>query len=366
MKICYLANAESYHTIKWCNYFKNKGYEIIVISLNSGEIEGVKVYNFNEKNIKTRSNISKVSYIKNIGSIKKIIKKEKPDILHAHYASSYGLLGSLVNYSPYILSVWGSDIYLFPKRNILYKLLIKYNLKRADYIFSTSHDMARETQLYTKKNIKITPFGVDTSLFRPNATYLRKNSEKIIIGTVKSLSKIYGIDYLIKAFSLIKKAYPDKPIELHIAGKGEQEEYLKSLCKELGIVKDVKFLGYLNNQEDIVKTFNTFDIAVFPSLSESFGVAALEAQSCGIPVIVTNVGGFPEVVKDKITGLIIDKEDINQLFAAIKYLIDNEDIRIEMGTLGRQFVITKYDINSNFEDIDILYEDIVLGNTFNR
>ncbi len=359
MKICYLANAASSHTIKWCNYFKDKGYEIVVISLNPGKIKGVKVYNFNESNIRTRSNISKISYINKIGSIKKIVRKEKPDILHAHYASSYGLLGSLINYYPYVLSVWGSDIYIFPKKNILCKSIIKYNLKKADHIFSTSYNMAKETQLYTKKDIKITPFGVDTSLFRPDGMYSRKDNEKIIIGTVKTLSKVYGIDFLIKAFSLVKKKYPDKDIELHIAGKGEQEEYLKNLCKDLDIIEDVKFLGYLDNQENVVRTFNTFDIAVFPSLSESFGVAALEAQSCGIPVIVTDVGGFPEVVKDKTTGLIINKGDLNQLYSAIKYLIDNEDIRMQMGESGRQFVVNKYDINSNFEYVDMLYKDIV-------
>ena len=353
-KICYLANAANYHTKKWCNYFAKKGYEIIVISLNPGEIEGIKVYSFDEKNLRTRSTISKISYLFKTKEIKKVLKKEKPDIVHAHYASSYGLLAAILNYHPYILSAWGSDVYLFPKKNIIQKYMIKYNFKKADYIWSTSKDMAREIKLYTNKDIHITPFGVDTSIFKPNRKIKNK---RLIIGTVKALSKIYGINYLIRAFAILKEKYKD--IELHIAGKGEQERELKQLCVDLGINNDVKFLGFLESPYLVAQTFNTFDIAVFPSLSESFGVAAIEAQACGVPVIVTKVGGLPEVVEENKTGLIIEKGNIEELVMAIEYLILNEEKRIEMGKSGRKFVLDNYDIENNFGSVDELYKNII-------
>lgn len=353
-KICYLANVTNYHTKKWCNYFYKKGYEIIVISLNPGEIEGIKVYSFNEKNLRTRSIISKISYLSKIKDIKDILKREKPDILHAHYASSYGLIAAILNYHPYILSVWGSDVYLFPKKSIIQKNIIKYNFKKADYIWSTSKDMAREIKLYTNKDIQITPFGVDTNIFKPNRIVKNK---KFVIGTVKTLSKIYGIDYLIRAFAILKGKYKD--IELHIAGNGEDERELKQLCVELGINKDVKFLGFLESPYLVAQTFNTFDIAVFPSLSESFGVAAIEAQACEVPVIVTNVGGFPEVVEDNKTGLIIEKGNIEELVLAIEKLIINSEKRIEMGKNGRKFVLKNYDIDNNFSSVDKLYKKIL-------
>ncbi|MDQ9894055.1 glycosyltransferase, partial [Acinetobacter baumannii] len=90
------------------------------------------------KGNKNKSAIKKIEYLKVIKEIKKIIYDIKPDILHAHYASSYGLIGSLVNYKPYIISAWGTDTYEFPNNGFIQKYIIKYNLKKADYIFSTS------------------------------------------------------------------------------------------------------------------------------------------------------------------------------------------------------------------------------------
>ena len=135
MKICYLADINSAHTHKFLNYFVKKGYDIHVISLGKGEYNGVKVHSLDiEDNVmKGKSEKGKVGYLKKIKKVKELINEIKPDILHAHYASSYGLLGALANYHPYIISVWGSDVYDFPIKSPIHKMIIKYNLKKADY-----------------------------------------------------------------------------------------------------------------------------------------------------------------------------------------------------------------------------------------
>ena len=362
--ICYLADASNPHTIKWCNYFKNKGYDVTVVSLNEGSIEGVKVYNFgfNVKELKNSSPFKKIKYISAIGDIKKILKEINPDIIHAHYASSYGLIGSLLNYKPYIISVWGTDIYDFPNGGFIQKSIIKYNLKKADYVFSTSKDMARETNKYTDKKIYITPFGVDMDVFRPMNIEENDTIDKpLVIGTIKTLEKKYGIDYLIKAFKLVKDQYIYGKVVLKIAGSGSQMDNLKNLVKELKIEEDVEFLGRLH-LDDVSKTFNTFDIAVFPSLRESFGVAAIEAQACEVPVIVTKVGGHPEVVLNNKSGIIVESKNEEQLKDAIISLLNNDELRKSMGKVGRKFIKENYEVNLNFNDIEKVYEDIIKKN----
>lgn len=360
MKICYLADANSVHTKKWCSYFSKKGYEITVISLNYGEIDGVKVISFNEKNLNTRNDISKLKYLNNLLKIREIVKKLNPDILHAHYATSYGLIGALINYHPYVISVWGSDVYDFPQKSFLHKKLLQFNLSKADLILSTSKVMSKETSLYTNKDLKITPFGVDLNVFKP--IKLEKNDEKIIIGTVKTLNPKYGIDYLIRAFKIVLERNPSVDIELHIAGKGEQENELKELCRSLNIGDKVKFLGYLS-QNKIVETFNSFDIAVFPSTldSESFGVAAVEAQACMVPVIVSDAGGLPEATKPGYSSLVVKKKNETELADAIEKLIKNKELRIEMGNNGRKYVEENYDIYKNFNYVDELYKELLKG-----
>ena len=359
MKICYLADINSAHTHKWLNYFKNKGYDIHVISLGNGEYEGVNVHclDVTDNVMKKASDKNKLQYIKKIKRVKELVNEIKPDILHAHYATSYGLLGALANYHPYIISAWGSDVYDFPIKSPVHKMMLKYNLKKADYIFSTSNVMKEETQKYTNKNIEVTPFGVDINRFAPRRT----EKDEVVIGTIKTLEEKYGIQYLVKAFAQLKDRNPDMNLKLRIGGKGSQEDYLKGLCRDLKIYNDVTFLGFVN-PDDVVKEFQNFDIAVFPSTldSESFGVAAVEAESCGTPIVVSEVGGLMESTKPGITSLVAKKASVEDLRDKIDMLVKDKELRLKMGTAARKFVEDNYNLEDNFAYVDKLYKEIVL------
>lgn len=358
MKICYLADINSAHTHKWLNYFKNKGYDIHVISLGNGEYEGVNVHclDVTDNVMKKASDKNKLQYIKKIKRVKELVNEIKPDILHAHYATSYGLLGALADYHPYIISAWGSDVYDFPIKSPVHKMMLKYNLKKADYIFSTSNVMKEETQKYTNKNIEVTPFGVDINRFVPRRT----EKDEVVIGTIKTLEEKYGIQYLVKAFAQLKDRNPDMNLKLRIGGKGSQEDYLKGLCRDLKIYDDVTFLGFVN-PDDVVKEFQNFDIAVFPSTldSESFGVAAVEAESCGTPIVVSEVGGLMESTKPGITSLVAKKASVEDLRDKIDMLVKDKELRLKMGTAARKFVEDNYNLEDNFAYVDKLYKEIV-------
>ena len=358
MKICYLADINSAHTHKWLNYFKNKGYDIHVISLGNGEYEGVTVHclDVTDNVMKKASDRNKLQYIKKIKRVKELVNEIKPDILHAHYATSYGLLGALADYHPYIISAWGSDVYDFPIKSPVHKMMLKYNLKKADYIFSTSNVMKEETQKYTNKNIEVTPFGVDINRFVPRRT----EKDEVVIGTIKTLEEKYGIQYLVKAFAQLKDRNPDMNLKLRIGGKGSQEDYLKGLCRDLKIYNDVTFLGFVN-PDDVVKEFQNFDIAVFPSTldSESFGVAAVEAESCGTPIVVSEVGGLMESTKPGITSLVAKKASVEDLRDKIDILVKDKELRLKMGAAARKFVEDNYNLEDNFDYVYKLYKEIV-------
>ncbi len=358
MRICYLADINSAHTHKWLNYFVNKRYDIHVISLGKGEYEGVTVHSLDVQDnvMKKTSDKSKLEYLKKIKRVKQIIKDINPDIIHAHYASSYGLLGAIVNRHPYVISVWGSDIYDFPIKSPIHKLIIKYNLKRADYILSTSNVMKLETQKYTNKNIQVTPFGVDINKFIPKKT----EKEEVVIGTIKTLEEKYGIQYLIKAFKEVRERNKDLRLKLRIGGRGSQEDYLKELVKELSMDDDVTFLGFVK-PEDVIKEFQNFDLAVFPSTldSESFGVAAVEAEACGTPIVVTDIGGLMESTKPNVTSLVARKNSVEDLAKKIEILVTDKELRIKMGINARKFVEENYSLENNFNEIDKIYKSII-------
>jgi glycosyltransferase involved in cell wall biosynthesis len=350
-----LGHPDSAHIIKWATGLHNNGFKVVIFGLSNSSTNS---YN-NYPNITTvllkfdynfykaeNQDFKKLLYLKAIPVIRKLIKKHNPDILHAHYLSSYGALGAIVGFHPFILSVWGSDIFDFPKKSIFHKYYIKYILSKADHILSTSKIMKKEINKYTKQSIEVTPFGIDIDFFRPCKR--SNSSNEITLGVVKSLEDRYGIDYLLKAFKLFIDLYPSIIIRLIIVGGGTKEFALKTLSRELGISNFVQFTGAVDYSE-IVEYYNLFDIAVLPSLSESFGVAALEASACEIPVIATNVGGLPEVIAHEITGLIIESKNTKAIADALYLLVKNPLMRKFLGENGRRFVCENYNFKDNLQ-----------------
>ncbi len=281
--------------------------------------------------------------MKAISEVKKAIDLFKPDIVHAHYASSYGLIGAMLNFHPYFVSVWGSDVFRFPKYSLFHKYIFKYTISRADKLFSTSKVMKTEIEKYTTKKIFVIPFGIDVERFKPFEVEKVFNDDSLVIGTIKTLEKRYGIEFLIRAFANIKRKNPNK-IKLLICGKGTLLDELKNLTVELGVQDDTIFTGYINHDQ-VQFYHNKLDIYVAPSLEESFGVAVLEASACNKPVVVSNVGGLPEVVDNGITGFIVEPMNPNDLATAIEKLVRNPSLRLEMGRKGREKVFEEYEWN---------------------
>lgn len=240
MKICFIAPANNYHTQKWCHWFRNRGHQVDAISFTEGEIEGCTVHYINSGAGVRGSDAQKLKYLFQARKVHEIVNEIKPDVINAHYATSYGTVAALAGLPPYYLSVWGSDVYDFPKKSILHRMMLQFSLNRAAYLLSTSKAMAKEASQYTRKPFTITPFGVDCELFSPDKTPGKrydavntKNGRDYVIGTVKSLSDKYGIATLLRATALLKKQHPEVPVQLRIAGKGPQENEYKALQKSL-------------------------------------------------------------------------------------------------------------------------------------
>ena len=360
MKIIFLGEATSIHTIRWVNSLSEKGIEVILVSLK-GEVDIIGKINENVKVIYLPFG-TKLGYYLNVFALKKIISKEKPDLINAHYASGYGTLGRLSGFNKKLLNVWGSDVYDFPNESKVKKRIIEKNLKSYTAIASTSYCMAEETKKYLEdksKEIFITPFGVDTKKFKN--LNIEKNKNELVIGIVKTLTENYGIEYLIRAIKELENTLDIenyKKIRLLIYGKGELKNKLEALTKELQIEDKVIFKGYISN-EDVPKALNEMDIFVVPSINESFGVAVVEAMACEIPVIASSVGGLKEVIVDKETGYLVPKKDHKEIAKYLKKLILDKNLRTSLGENGRKRVLENYNWDSNVKYMIKIYEEII-------
>lgn len=353
MHICFLADPNSIHTLRWARELSVKGYKITLISpkqiINNSITKYVDYINV----ASSFSLHSKLEYIKSIYKIRSIVHQLRPDILHAHYASSYGFLGKLCSYTPYIVSVWGSDVFSFPRKNLINKSILSSTLNTASYIASTSKEMALEIRKYTdNENIHITPFGVDTSSFTPKGSANISSNGDLTIGSIKSLEPIYGMTKLVKAYIELASQYP--LLKLLIIGNGSQYSELKSMINNADLEQNAKILSAIPH--DLVPQYlNKIDIFAVPSYQESFGVSALEASSAALPVIASNVGGLPEVVIDSHTGFLVDPSNIQQLVQKLDLLIQTPSLRLQLGKQGRQFVLNHYEWQNCVDKMCQLY-----------
>jgi glycosyltransferase involved in cell wall biosynthesis len=364
MKILFLAGGSSIHTVRWVNALSRKGHEVHL----AYQKHHMPKLNIIDQSVAQYCLPAKgnIGYYANSFALKKICKQVNPDIVNAHYASGYGTLARVSKLRPLLLSVWGSDVYEFPYESKLKYNIIHKNLLYADKIASTSHVMAKKVSKIIKNDvddIAVTPFGVDLSLFRQKASYRREKNQPINIGLVKTLSPKYGIDYLVKAFKILIDYYRDTrdvpELKLTIYGTGEQLEELQNLCKLLGIEQLVEFRGHISNTK-VANALSELDIFSASSISESFGVSVVEAMAVGLPVVATDADGFTEVVVDGETGIIVPKKDPTAMAKALRRLVEDEPLRIRMGTLGRARVEELYDFDKNVEAMIDVYNSLIL------
>jgi glycosyltransferase involved in cell wall biosynthesis len=359
-----LADINSSHTIKWATSLVEKGVDITIFSLSAAlesnyhTYKHIKIVTLGQTVTRNEGSMLKLKYLQGLLLIRETINNFKPDIVHAHYASSYGLLGALIGFHPLVTSVWGSDVFSFPKKSIFHKWVIAYNLKRADCVLSTSHIMANETRKYTNKFIKVTPFGIKLDVFKVKAVDSLFRSGDIVIGTVKTLEHQYGIEYLIRSFHALRNKHPKLPLKLLVVGGGSIESNLKTLSSHLDMDDCTVFTGPVP-YDKVPKYHNMMTITVFPSNNESFGVAVLEASACEKAVVVSNIGGLPEVVEDGVTGIVVPNKDVLATATAIERLVLDKELRLKMGKAGRERVKRLYDWNANVLQMIDIYNELV-------
>lgn len=343
LSVAFVAPGSIGHTVKWINGLADRGIDVTLITQH-------KVVS------KIHPEVSVVylpfgggkGYILNAFALKKVIKALSPNIINVHYASGYGTLALLSGIKPYILSVWGSDVYEFPYQSKFKHWLIKKSLKNAKRIASTSYAMAQQVNTILSSielEIAITPFGVNLSNFvKTKAPF---TGDIITVGIVKRLEHKYGIDLLIEGFALaktqLKSVTKHQGIELKlmIVGDGSLEDKLKHIADVHDVLSQTNFVGAVDNLQ-VSQYINEMDIFVVPSRIESFGVAAIEALACERPCIVANTGGLPEVITNGTTGIVVDSESAQAVANAIVYCIDNKAEAIKMGKKGRASVMEQY------------------------
>lgn len=347
MRVLLLSGSSSVHTVRWANGLVECGVEVHVVSLH----RAIAPFHPDVSEHHLGPN-PPLGYFLAVPTVRRLMQRIRPDIVNAHYASGYGTLARLCRARPLMLSVWGSDVYDFPKGGPVNRWMIRRNVEYADSVASTSLSMEAETRRWaTPKVVFITPFGVDPELFQPKPDGMPATGRELItIGTVKTLAPKYGVDTLLEGFAHLRselvagqQADLAERLRLLIIGGGGQHDELVRLATRLGIGHVTEFRGRVPH-EQVPRCLHELDVYVALSRldSESFGVAILEASASGIPVVVSDADGPKEMTVDGVTGYIVPRDEPKLAAEALGKLVRSEELRRQMGRAGREHVLSRY------------------------
>jgi N-acetyl-alpha-D-glucosaminyl L-malate synthase BshA len=262
-----------------------------------------------------------------------VVKHENIDLLHVHYAIPHAsaafmareILKSQGIYVPIITTLHGTDITLVGK-DPSFAPVVTFCINQSDGVTAVSEDLKRDTLNHfdITRDIEAIPNFIDASRFRKQKKdHFKKaicpNDEKLIVHT-SNFRKVKRVEDVVLVFEKIRKVVPSK---LLLVGDGPERTKIEGMCRELGICADIRFLGKLDAVEEVL---SVADLFIMPSEKESFGLAALEAMACEVPVISSNTGGLPELNIQGKTGFLSNVGDIADMAKNAIYVLDDRNL----------------------------------------
>ena len=298
------------------------------------------------------------------GKIIDVVKYEKLDIIHAHYAIPHAISGILSknilkdSKVKLVTTLHGTDITLVGLEPA-YHPLIKYSLDNSDAVTAVSQYLRTNTEQHfnPEKKIHVIYNFIDIEEYKRNpCSHIKKsiapNGEKILIH-ISNFRPVKRVQDTIRILAEVIKTIPTKLI---LVGDGPERSDAEKLSRELGVSEHVKFLG---KQHALVDLLSAADIFLLPSQSESFGLSALEAMSCGTPVVASNIGGIPEVVIHGESGYVAEFGDVDRMAKYVIGLLTNNKKWASFSENARRIAVEKFDCKHIIPKYENLYKELI-------
>ena len=292
-----------------------------------------------------------------------MVKLHGIEVLHVHYAIPHAYAAYMAQkmlkedgiYVPIVTTLHGTDITLVGSHPF-YKPAVTFSINKSDAVTSVSQSLKDDTlRLFDIKNdIHVIPNFIDASKYKHDFTDCQRaimaNDDEKIITHISNFREVKQIPDVIKVFYNIQK---ELPARLMMVGEGPEKEPAEALCRKLGISDKVVFFG---NSNEIDKILCFSDLFLLPSLTESFGLAALEAMASGVPVISSNTGGIPEVNVDGVTGFLSEVNDVEDMSKNALHILQNESRLNEFKANAKQQSY-RFDIHEIVPQYEAIYEE---------
>ena len=369
MKICFVTNGNSIHSIRWIQPVIDANHDVYVISYTE--------HNLSFQNVRELINLPKITNHRKVRFLswglwlRNYIHHRKPDILHAHQIQAAGWICALTGFHPFLLSTWGSDLLIENQISTFRRLLAIMVLSRTDYLTVPSkmmYDAARKHK-FDERKLYLIPWGIETGIFKPyqgNQIDIRRKfnipPNAPVILSPRAIHPIYNQDIVIKSCQAIKKQFPDlKLILLKYNVNPDYFKQLERLIVSCDMETSVIWLPAQESLENMAFLYQLSDVVLSIPSSEGYGFSVYESVSSGTPTVITDLPVFQEDLQNEVHVLKVPLRDAEVTAEALMNILSNPELRL---SLAENCILksSDYGVQARIDMVEDLYSFVMARN----
>ena len=351
MRILYVADAQSVHTRRWAEAFRDLGAQVHVASFRPAQIEGVAVHTL------PTAGLGKAGYLLALPVLRRLAWRLRPDVVHAQYLTSYGFLAALAGLHPLVVTAWGSDVLVSPRESRVARWLVGHALRHADRVTTVAEHMNAAVVALgaAAGRVQAVPFGVDTALFRPPATP-RVEAPPLRVICTRNFAPVYSVHTLVEAAQLLQGR--GVALALDLVGAGPLHAALQAQVQGAGLAPVTVFHGHVDHPR-LVALLGAAHVFVSPAVSDGNNVSLNEAMACGCFPVATDIPANAQWIDPGRNGLLFRPGDAAGLADAIARAAGDAALRAAAAVANRLIVEQRADWQGNVQRMQGLYHRLM-------
>lgn len=342
--LCLLGDATSVHVQRWAREMLARGWRVSLVTARPEPIDGVE-------QVVLPPVRRSADWLLRTGAARRAVQRLKPDLVHAHYVTSYGYLAARSGWQPLVITAWGTDLLVTPRRGAIWRWLTAWSLRRARLVTGDSDDLlAVARQLAPNVPAALIHWGVDRARFVPVPWADKPGFEAV---SLRSWEPNYRIDLILHALAQVRRQQPDA--RLHLLGGGSQEALLRALVEALGLQEAVTFHGRLDDA-GMAAVLARCKLSISVPESDATSVSVLESMACGLAVLASDLPANRHWLEP---GPLVPAGDAEALAEQWQMLMQDESRAAALGTANAARIAAEGDRRAQMDAMDACYRRLL-------